>query len=98
MKSEGKHPHLLQRELIRLHDKSKSSQQITAKIHSKLQQKFTAKYSENSQQKLIVRQNHLIIIDLHTCCKIKKMSLLLPFCVDIFITFALQKNNCDALS
>ena len=69
MKSEGKHPHLLQRELIRLYYRSKSSQQITAKIHSKIQRKFTAKYSESSQQRLIVEQNHLIIIDLYTAIK-----------------------------
>lgn len=50
MKSEGKHPHLLQRELILLHDRSKSSQQITAKVHSKIQRKFTVNYSKSSQQ------------------------------------------------
>ena len=50
MKSEGKHSHLLQRELILLHDRSKSSQQITAKIHSKIQRKFIANYSKSSQQ------------------------------------------------
>ena len=48
MKSEGKHPHLIQRDLILLHDRSKSSQQITAKVHSKIQRKFTVNYSKSS--------------------------------------------------